>query len=93
MIFQHKQGKIASYSDKKIKCDFEQIDIKVTKSQLKKIESNLYNLYIRSKKLILEEKEELKRLKEEEDITKEINKLKKKYGDLTPLLEKIVKRK
>ena len=89
MIFQYKNGKVASYSDKEIKCDFEQINIKVTASQKEKLKSNLYNLSIKGKKLILEEKEELKR---EKEIEREIKNLGKEYKNLIPLLN-IIKRR
>ena len=91
--FQYKNGEVKSYSDKEIKCDkLDQIELDITQEQLEKIRSNLYDLFIKDKKLVLEEREELKIQKEKEEIDQAINKIKDKYPDLISLLEKIIKK-
>lgn len=92
----NRDGEVRTYSDGNLKCSkLEQVELNITADQLVKIKSNLYNLFIRDKKLVLEEGEELVRKKEQEQKDKEIeqliNKAKEKYGDLIPLLEKIIK--
>ena len=96
--FQYKNGEVKSYSDKEIKCDkLDQIELDITQEQLEKIRSNLYDLFIKDKKLVLNEHDELKIQKKQEQDNKEIetiiNKVKEKYSDLVPLLEKIIKLK
>jgi len=83
------------YSDGRIKADkFEQIELDITKSQLEKIKSNQYNLFIRDNKLVLEEREYLVRKREREKEDKEFETLLTKIKDtnLITLLRKIRRR-
>jgi len=90
----NKKGDVCSYSNGKLKCDkLEQQEISITKSQLEKIESHNYNLFIRKNRLILIEGAVLVRRREQEqkdqEIEQLISKAEKKYKDLIPLLNKI----
>jgi len=91
----NKNGEVASYSNGKIKADkFEQVELNVTKSQMEKIESHNYNLFIRGGKLVLEEGEYLARKKEKEKEDKEFETLLTKISDtnLITLLRKFRRR-
>jgi len=93
----NKKGDVCSYSNGKLKCDkLEQQEISITKSQLEKIESHNYNLFIRDNKLVLEEGAYLARKKEKEKDDKEfetlLTKISDTHEDLIPLLEKIIKK-
>ncbi len=85
--FQHKNGEIKSYSDGKLKCDkLEQQELDITKDQLEKIESNLYDLHIQNGKLAFKE-----RNPKDQEMEELIKQAKKDYPKLTPLLEKMLK--
>jgi len=91
----NKNGEVASYSNGKIKANkFRQQEVSITKSQLEKIESHNYNLFIRKNKLVLIEGAYLARKKEKEKEDKEFETLLTKISDtnLITLLRKFRRR-